>query len=144
VRAVVQTDFQSVDVARIAIELKGLPEYRNVALNDLIPIARQFLLDCQIDKERYDRRQRELPFEKAREDHQTLTKIDAAKYVTGDSRHPGRALKIFEELEQFLKANGKTIVSEGGLYLLGTCRYLKQSVYPWWKENRKRILRKPA
>jgi hypothetical protein len=72
-------------VARTAIALKGLPEYQQVALEALIPIAREFLFKCRSEKQHYNRQQREFRFAQQEEFHRGRTKVEAAIDITRDT-----------------------------------------------------------
>jgi hypothetical protein len=124
-------------VARTAIALKALPEYQNTALEALIPVARQFLLKCQIDKQQHDRQQREFRFAQQEEFHKERTKAEAAPYITGDT-NADRALKKFEAYEQFLYAIGYPPLSSGGFYSGEICHRLKEGYYLWSKNSDKK------
>jgi hypothetical protein len=85
------------EVARIAIALKGLDEYRETPLNDLIKRAIRFLRDC----------------EEALEPENLSSKVplkwfsqkEAAKFVTGNPRAQ-RALTQFNRYLEFVGEGG--------------------------------------
>jgi hypothetical protein len=82
------------EVARIAIALKGLDEYRETPLNDLIEPSICFLQRCGRALEPNSTAPRKW-----------LSRQEAAKVVTGNPR-PKRALDQFNRYLEFVSGNG--------------------------------------
>jgi hypothetical protein len=85
------------EVARIAIALKGLDEYRGTALNDLIEPAISFLRDCGKALEPED--------VNSTAPLRWFSRKEAAKFVTGNPRAK-RALGQFNRYLEFVSKGG--------------------------------------
>jgi hypothetical protein len=86
------------EIARIAILLKSLPEYKETKLIDLVFPACEFLLICGDNGPIYQRY-----FEKSQsgKDMDWFSRSDAAKIVTGNPRR-ARALDQFDRYLEFV------------------------------------------
>jgi hypothetical protein len=121
-----------IDAEAIAAEvhrLKELPEYRDYSLDDLIPVAHEFLLECQKYLDQYAGREQYKPI--AVITGKGMTEEEAASYVTGDS-NPSRARRTFKA---FCAARAiEPIFRSGGRYRKVDCECWKAHDFPAWKK----------
>lgn len=158
--------FRAEEVARIAIALKGLPEFKDKPLDQLIPVACEFLWTCQDYIPIAERKYAHQKTKEAEADKEILPYEQVLKRVTNESKLD-RAGKKFEQFYQALSQHkgslpeswftgfrsqlghlgmaedfpiGLENLKHGRGVTERTCDLLSQ-LYRWWKLEQKRLQR---